>query len=109
MAEATETIGLMARDDPDVEGPEDEAGEHDRTIVLLVFSPRHPDPKPFRFPLTMTVGEAAAEAAEKFGYEGGTPTFKRSDGTVLDRDLTLRRARLRNREKVELVDVGGGV
>ena len=100
--------GLIAHDDPEALGPVEEVGER-RNIVLLVFSPRHPDAKPFRFPVEETVGAAATAAAKSFGYEAGTPTFKRENGSVLDRNLTLEAAGLHQREHVELVDAGGGV
>jgi hypothetical protein len=49
-------------------------------------------------------------AASKFGYDpDGTPSFRLSDGTVLDRSITLKAAGLKHRDEVELVDAGGGV
>ena len=47
--------------------------------------------------------------ADAFGYTGGTPSFQTEFGTVLDRNLTLAAAGVHNREKLELVDAGGGV
>ena len=109
MEQSTGSATLLEAHDPEADGPEETVDEHRRNLVLRVFSPRHPDPKPFRFDLDITVGAAASKASEAFGYDGGTPTFKRKDRTVLDRMITLRAAGLRHREEVELVDVGGGV
>jgi hypothetical protein len=55
------------------------------------------------------VGEAAKVAAQAFGYEVGTPSFQTEKGTVLDRGLSLEAAKIHNRERLELVDAGGGV
>jgi hypothetical protein len=78
------------------------------TITVRVFSPRQPEPKSFTFAKTLRVGEAAAEAAEAFGYEAGTPSLQKG-GQVLDRDKPLVAAGVRDGDDLELVDVGGGV
>ena len=108
------STGLLQPDDPQYEETlEDEAGEearrHRRTIIVIVFAPKDPEPKRFRFKLDQTVGEAAAVAALAFGYEVGTPSFQTENGVVLDRGLSLEAANVHNRERLELVDVGGGV
>ena len=109
--------GLIGPDDPEFDGPldTDVAGEghtpHKRLhLVVIVFAPRDPDPKKFRFRLDEVVGAAAATAAAAFHYaEGGTPSFRMPDGEVLDRTITLEAAGVRNREDLELVEAGGGV
>ena len=78
-------------------------------IRVKVFAPRTPKPKRFRWPLTKTVGEAADEAAKAFEYEAGSPTFQNDDDEVLDRGQTLKAAGVEDKDKLELVDVGGGV
>jgi hypothetical protein len=81
-----------------------------KNLVLIVFAPNDPDPKRFRFDVDTLVGGAAKVAASKFGYDpDGTPSFRLSDGTVLDRSITLKAAGLKHRDEVELVDAGGGV
>lgn len=106
-------MGLLEPDDPEFDeigaGEDQRDGRDQRTIVIVVFAPKEPEPKRFRFSLEQTVGEAAQVAAQAFGYEVGTPSFQREEGTVLDRTLTLKAAKVHNREHLELVDVGGGV
>ncbi len=112
MATADLPLGELEPDDPQFEErPGDDGGDaHDRaTVVVTVFAPKEPRPRRFRFLLDDTVGAAAKTAAAKFGYGEGTPSFQTEDGSVLDRDLTLRAAGVRNNEKLELVDAGGGV
>lgn len=104
--------GLIEPGDPEYdEAPgqnaEPEAGR--RSVVVIVFAPKDLEPKRFRFRLEQTVGDAAKAAADAFGYAAGTPSFQTEGGTVLDRNLTLAAAGVRNREKLELVDAGGGV
>jgi hypothetical protein len=110
MTEEELTVGLLEPNDPGYDDG-DHHGEEPKhgTIVVIVFAPRHPDPKRFRFKLSETVGEAAKTAAEKFGYEISTPSFQTKSDDVLDRNLTLEAAGVRNGEELELVDAGGGV
>lgn len=79
------------------------------TLELIVYSAVAVDPRTFSWPRSITVEEAAAEAAAAFGYTGGTPTFQTEDGTVLDRGARLATARLKDGDTLEIVDVGGGV
>lgn len=86
-------------------------GNDDRgrqTLRVRVFAPRSPKPKAFEWARQMLVGAAAAEAAAAFGYTGGTPALSRDD-RVLDPTLTLQRAGVKDRDKLELLDKGGGV
>ncbi len=105
--------GLIEPGDPDYDEVPGETAEKAaaarRAIVVIVFAPKDPEPKRFRFRTDETVGAAAKTAADAFGYTGGTPSFQTEAGTVLDRNLTLAAAGVRNREKLELVDAGGGV
>ena len=108
-------LGHIGRDDPDhPDHPEykqdHEHGDTERYIVLIVFAPNDPEAKLFRFTRDTLVGDAARAAAAKFDYdESGTPSFRLSNGTVLDRTITLEAAHLRHHHEVELVDAGGGV
>lgn len=79
------------------------------TVTVEVFAPRDPTSKSFTWPQSMKAGEAAAEAAAAFGYEGGTPTFQDAEGRVLDRNKPLVAAGVRDGDRLELVDAGGGV
>jgi hypothetical protein len=107
--------GAIGPDDPEFDGPADVDFADDRPgqgrqVVVIVFAPRDPDPKRFRFRRDELVGTAAATAAEAFNYDqGGTPSFRMPDGTVLDRTITLEAAGVRTGMELELVDVGGGV
>jgi hypothetical protein len=90
-------------------------GEHEHSepdkqnLEVRVFAPRDPsDIRDFTFNKHMTVGEAAAEAATQFGYEGGQPTFAK-DGTALDRNKQLVAEHVRDGDLLEIVDAGGGV
>jgi hypothetical protein len=104
--------GLIGPGDPDygdLPGEAAHAAAGHRTIVVIVFAPKDLEPKRFRFGTDETVGVAAKIAADAFGYTAGTPSFQTEAGTVLDRNLTLAAAGVRNRERLELVDAGGGV
>lgn len=105
-------MGLIEPGDPEFNeapGETAEAATGRRTIVVIVFAPKDLEPKRFRFRADETVGSAAKVAADAFGYAAGTPSFQTEAGTVLDRNLTLAAAGVRDREKLELVDAGGGV
>ena len=103
-------VGLLDPSDPEYEDPGGEPAAHKpEHIVLVVYAPKEPKPKRFRFPLTDTVGAAAQIAAEAFEYAAGSPSFQVKDHPVLDRSLTLEQAGLHSHEHVELVDAGGGV
>lgn len=80
-----------------------------RELHVEVFSPRDPNPKHFAWSPDLTVGQAAVEAAASFGYVGGNPTLQNSAGAALDRSVTLDQAGVRNGDRLELVDAGGGV
>jgi hypothetical protein len=89
-----------------VEDTEQQHQGHDLHVV--VSAPREPEPREFTFPPEEKVGQAANYAAAQFGY--ATSNFSFQTGTVvLNRDLTLAAAGVRNGEKLTLVDVGGGV
>jgi hypothetical protein len=74
-----------------------------------VYAPRSTEPRVYTWPKTVRVGDAAAEVARDFGYQPGTPSFQTTDGEVLDRDKSLVAAGVRDGDRLELVDVGGGV
>jgi hypothetical protein len=84
-------------------------GHQGHDLHLIVVAPRDPEPKEFAFPPEERVGQAANYAADKFGYATSNFSFQTEGGAVLGRDLTLAAAGVRDREKLTLVDVGGGV
>ena len=87
------------------EGAKPEKG----TLDVFVFPPRDPNLREeFHWSKHMTVGQAAEEAAAKFGYSGGQPTLSR-DGHPLDRSKELVAEHVRDEEVLGLVDVAGGV
>jgi len=77
-------------------------------VTVTVVAPRSVEPRTFTFKKSLRVGEAAREAATAFGYVGGNPTFAKAS-TVLDRDKTLVAEGVRDGDRLEIVDAGGGV
>lgn len=83
--------------------------DHKNDVVkVIVFAPRSPDPHRFKWSKRLTVGEAADEAASKFGYAAGKPTLAKA-GVTLARDSRLGAAGVKDGDELELVDIGGGV
>ena len=80
----------------------------DKDLDVTVFAPRRPEGRQFSWSKQLTVGEAAQQAAQAFEYAEGTPTLAK-DGKALDRDKQLVAAGVRDGDRLELVDVGGGV
>jgi hypothetical protein len=80
------------------------------TVTVHVITPSDPKPRKFTFPTSETVGAAAEQAAASFGLHFTAPSFE-IEGTrdVLDRSKTLAEVGVHEGEKIELVDVGGGV
>ena len=83
--------------------------KHGGELVVEVFSPRVPEPKKFTWSKDLLVGDAADEAAKEFKYEAGTPTLQNEDKKVLDRQRTLLAAGVKDFDRLELTDIGGGV
>lgn len=77
-------------------------------VTVEVFAPRQAEPKTFTWPLNLTVGQAAQQAATTFKYQGGNPTLGHGNETF-DRNKTLEQEHIHEHEKLELLDVGGGV
>jgi hypothetical protein len=84
-------------------------GHEGHDLHVIVVAPRDPEPKEFAFPPEERVGQAANDAAAKFGYVTSNFSFQTVRGVVLGRDLTLASAGVRDGEKLTIVDVGGGV
>lgn len=87
---------------------EQEPQHPDQDVTVTVFAPRDPDGDPFTWNKHQTVGVAAQEVADAFGYSPGTPTLAK-DGVALDRDKQLVAAGVHEGDRLELVDTGGGV
>ncbi len=80
------------------------------TVEVEVFAPSVREPLHFNFPMTETVGSAAATAARAFGLQPTAPSFEfEGQDDPLDPSLTLEAAGIRDGQRLELVDVGGGV
>lgn len=79
------------------------------TLTLTVYAPIAIEPRTFTWERQTTVAQAAREVAQTFGYEEGTPSLQRDDGTLLDGESRLASAKLQDGDVLELVDVGGGV
>lgn len=82
----------------------------DKDILdVYVFPPRDPNLREeFHWSKHLTVGEAAEEAAARFGYSGGQPTLAR-DGKPLERSKQLVAEHVRDGDVLGLVDAAGGV
>lgn len=78
-------------------------------ITVEVFVPSQVEGKTFTWPRNMRVGEAAEQAAAAFEIQGWTPSLQNEAGKVLDRDKPLVAEGVREGDKLELVDAGGGV
>ncbi len=91
---------------------EPQSQEHrDHEVKVIVFAPRSSHPKEFTWAKTLKVGEAAREAATAFGYQAGNPGLQ-TEGhhpRTLDNKKTLAEEHVKNGEKLELIDTGGGV
>lgn len=82
-----------------------------QTLEVTVVSPRSAEPKKFVWQKTMTVGDAAKEAAAAFGYQAGKPGLQ-TDGNpprVLDNNKPLVAEHVKDGDQLEIVDTGGGV
>ena len=91
---------------------EPQSQEHrDHEVKVIVFAPRSPHPKEFTWAKTLKVGEAAREAATAFGYQAGNPGLQTEGNQprTLDNKKTLAEEHVKNGEKLELIDTGGGV
>lgn len=87
--------------------------EHGKRDILhvKVLAPGFVDPRPFQFAETLTVKQAATEAAQAFGYRANTPGFQTTgpEPKELPENETLAAAGVRDGETLELIDTGGGV
>lgn len=80
-----------------------------KTFEVEVFSPNEVDGRDFSFDKHMTVGEAAEQAANEYGYApGGKPSLAKNQ-VALDRSKQLVAVGVRDGDRLDLVDVGGGV
>lgn len=97
---------MTAISDEDRKPPHDDNGS---TLHLRISAPREPEPREFTFEKSTRVGDAARQAADAFGYSGGSPTFQNAAGDLLDREKPLAGEHVKDGDELELVDVGGGV
>jgi hypothetical protein len=88
--------------------PHDQKPEK-QTYDVVVFAPRNPaDRRPFSWSKHLMVSDAAAQAAQVFGIQGGQPTLAK-DGVALDRSKQLVAVGVRDGDALEIVDAAGGV
>jgi hypothetical protein len=73
-----------------------------------VIPPNNKKPKEFTWPLTLTIGEAATQAAAAFEYSGQNLTLSHG-GKFFPRTETLKAAHIHDGEKLDLISAGGGV
>ena len=84
--------------------------ESPKDVHVEVYAPKDVEPKHFTFATTELVGDAAKVAAAAFGVQSNNPSFQSvKTKAVFDRSQTLAQAGVDNGDKLELVDIGGGV
>ncbi len=81
-------------------------GKH--TLDVVVYAPGETKPRKFSWDKHMLVADAAAEAAKAFGHTSGNPSLANGK-EVLPRDKQLVAAGVRDGDRLELIDIGGGV
>lgn len=86
----------------------DRGGQHVHKVSVTVFAPSQIEPKHFTWPVTLTVGAAAADAASDFKIDVEAPTLQKGE-IALDRTQTLEAAGVKEHDTLELVSAGGGV
>jgi hypothetical protein len=94
------------------EGENQSAQAHEKSAIsVIVYAPRSPDPKTFDWLKTFKVDEAAREAATAFGYQAGKPGLQTLDEPprVLDNNKPLVAEHIKDGDKLEIIDTGGGV
>jgi hypothetical protein len=87
------------------------AQKEKQDVTVTVFAPRSPEPKDFTWPKTLKVSEAARQAADAFGYQGGNPGLQTTDEPprVMDNNKPLVAEHVTDGSELEIVDTGGGV
>lgn len=85
-----------------------EEGKSKQEIRVEVSAPRAPESKTFVWDKHMLVSDATADAARAFGYTDGNFSLTK-DGVALDPAKQLVAAGVRDRDKLRLLDTGGGV
>jgi hypothetical protein len=83
-------------------------GHGARELHVKVLAPRSTEPKRFTWDKDMLVADAAAEAAQAFGYTGGTPGLSKGR-KMLEPTEQLHQAGVHDGDTLELLDRGGGV
>jgi hypothetical protein len=87
------------------EGHHDEEGRIVRTEVI---APGSLDARPFRFRESLTVREAATEAARKLELRTNSPGFQNDERVELNPDETLAQAGVNDGYVLYLIDTAGG-
>lgn len=83
--------------------------KHDRGIVHTdVIAPGSLDARRFSFKETLTVHQAATEAARELGYRPNNAGFQNADRIQLDPGQTLSQAGVNDGYVLFLIDTAGG-
>jgi hypothetical protein len=88
-----------------------EGGSHGEGRSLVhteVIAPGSLDARPFEFHDTLTVREAATEAARELGYSTNNAGFQNADRVQLNSDQTLAQAGVNDGYVLYLIDTAGG-
>jgi hypothetical protein len=90
------------------EVPEQHAGGHNRVVHTEVIPPGKLDATPIAFEVSLTVRQAAAEAADKLHVRVQDPGFQNADKEELNQDETLAQAGVNDGYVLYLIDTAGG-
>jgi hypothetical protein len=88
-----------------------DGGPHDGghgVVHTEVIPPGSLDATPFEFRESLTVREAATEAARKLGYRTNNAGFQNADRVQLNSDQTLAQAGVNDGYVLYLIDTAGG-
>jgi hypothetical protein len=86
----------------------DPHGEGRGVVHTEVIAPGSLDARPFEFRDTLTVRQAATEAARELGYRTNNAGFQNADRVQLNPDQTLTEAGVNDGYVLYLIDTAGG-
>jgi len=83
-------------------------GDGHRVVHTQVIAPGSLDARPFEFPESLTVRQAATEAARELGYRTNNAGFQNDERVQLNPDQTLAQAGVNDGYVLYLIDTAGG-
>jgi hypothetical protein len=88
--------------------PEQHVGDHNRVVHTELIPPGKLDATPMAFEVSLTVRQAAAEAARRLQIRVQDPGFQNADKEELNLDETLAQAGVNDGYVLYLIDTAGG-